>query len=76
MGVEAQQTSGKAEKLDQLLSNAIPFWYWFAELFVPGFVGDYRSQTIDIAQNKKGAIANLGEGFGVQHTVEVGIISE
>jgi hypothetical protein len=73
MGVEAQQLSGKTANLDQLLSNALPFWYWFAELFVPGFVGDYRQPIIEIAQNKKGAVSNLAEGFGVRHTVEIGM---
>jgi hypothetical protein len=58
-------------QLGQILSNALPFWYWFAELFVPGFVGDYREDTIRIVQNEKHATADLGEGFGIRHTVEI-----
>ena len=71
MGVHAQKPSGKSESLKQLLSNAVPFWYWFAELFVPGFVGAYRKNVIDVAQNKAGAMSNLPDGFGVPRTIEV-----
>lgn len=71
MAVHAQQAKANAASLDRLLPNAIPLWYWFAELLVPGFIGDYREDVIAKAANCK-STDNLGaEGFGVQFAIEL-----
>lgn len=51
LAVHAQQAKGRSASLAELLPNALPFWYWFAELLVPGFVGDYRENVLATATN-------------------------
>ena len=40
LSVAAQESKGKAARLDDILPNALPLWYWFGELLIPGFIGD------------------------------------
>lgn len=71
MAVEAQQTKGTSASLKDLLPNAMPFWYWFAELFVPGFIGDYRESLLNTAANIRDNARLTEEEFGVHFAVEV-----
>lgn len=73
LAVEAHQYKSKSIELEQLLPNCIPFWYWFVELLIPGFIGDRSSKTIAAASNKKYEANALNEDFGVQATLEVQI---
>ena len=49
--VQAVSSGGKGICIRDLLPNCLPFWYWFVELFLPGFVGDPREKVRTIAQN-------------------------
>src|SRR5262249_40691577 len=51
LAVQAQQPASTSADLKAILPNCVPFWYWFAQLFVPGFVGDQSSHTLSIARN-------------------------
>ncbi|MBW4473928.1 MAG: hypothetical protein KME45_26675 [Stenomitos rutilans HA7619-LM2] len=51
LAVEAQDNKSKDAKLEDILPNCMPFWYWFSEILVAGFVGDPRKETIDTATN-------------------------
>jgi hypothetical protein len=73
LAVEANRYKSKNIKLDELLPNSIPFWYWFVELFVPAFVGDRASKTLAAASNRRYEANALDEDFGVKHTLEVQI---
>jgi hypothetical protein len=71
IAVEAQQSKGTRASIQELLPNAVPFWYWFSELFVPGFVGDYRHEVIAKAGNY-GANENVAiDDFGVRFSIEL-----
>jgi hypothetical protein len=73
LAVDAQQPRGKSATLHDVLPNCLPFWYWFGELLVPGFVGDRTERTLAIAKNVSGAdvVANLP--FGVRFSMEVAL---
>lgn len=78
LAVEAQQPSGKTANLSALLPNCVPLWYWFGQLFVPGFVGDPAEKTLNIARNvatrhgrDEHAAANVP--FGVRYSIEIGL---
>ena len=43
----------------------MPLWYWFGELLIPGFIGDYTRNTLAIASN------NQNEEFGVKYSIEI-----
>lgn len=51
LAVEAQDSESKDVKLEDILPNCMPFWYWFSEILVAGFVGDQRKEAINIATN-------------------------
>jgi hypothetical protein len=76
LAVEAQRTTGKGVQLSEVLANCLPFWYWFGELFIPGFVGDSSKRALTVASNVKdpGAVPGGGtEDFGVRHAITVGL---
>jgi hypothetical protein len=54
LAVESNDDRGRRAKLDDILANSIPLWYWFGELLIPGFIGDRRKEVIDIASNTVG----------------------
>jgi len=64
LAVEAQKNKGKNAKLEDILPNCMPLWYWFSEILVAGFVGDSRKEVIDIATN--------GVDFSVEITLSNG----
>lgn len=70
LAVEAQQAKGKGAELADILPNCLPLWYWFGELLVPGFIGDRRSQVLDVARNagKQDTSANLP---GVRYSLAI-----
>jgi len=51
LSVESQENSGKDADLRSVLPNCLPFWYWFGELFIPGFIGDRRTDVVQVAAN-------------------------
>jgi len=53
LAVEANRNTGKNADLQTVLPNCLPFWYWFGELFLPGFIGDRRNEVIHIALNSE-----------------------
>jgi hypothetical protein len=72
LAVEAQEASGKAASLSSILPNCFPFWYWFGQLFVPGFVGDRSGDTLAVARN----VATREQSdapFGVRYAVEISV---
>jgi hypothetical protein len=73
MAVQAQQSKGTRASIEELLPNAVPFWYWFAELFVPGFIGDYRDDVIAKAANTKTNENVATDRFGVRFSIELNI---
>ena len=75
LAVEAQKSKGKSAKLDELIPNAMPFWYWFTELFIPGFVGDYRKTVLKTAANVKVTSDLLEEEFGVHFAIEITMVN-
>lgn len=40
LSVEAQENKSKDAKLEDILPNCMPFWYWFSEILITGFAGD------------------------------------
>ncbi len=54
LAVEANDNGGRGAKLEDIISNSMPLWYWFGELLIPGYVGDRRNQVIDVASNTVG----------------------
>jgi hypothetical protein len=78
LAVEAQQPSGKAANLAAVLPNSVPLWYWFGQLFVPGFVGDPTEKTVNIARNvatRHGVDehAAVDVPFSVRFSIEIGL---
>lgn len=74
LAVDAQQPRAAGASLSDVLPNCLPFWYWFGELFMPGFVGDRSQRTLAVAKNAPRADrAILDVPFGVRFSVEVGI---
>ncbi len=73
LAVQAQDSRQKSASLQDLLPNALPFWYWFAELFVPGFIGDYRQDVVAVAANVKRGKDFAEMEFGVDFSVEVSV---
>ena len=72
LAVEAQQNSSTRASLEDILPNSIPFWYWFGELLIPGFIGDRREYTIDAASNVPGDKDFIGKSeFAVKYSVKV-----
>ncbi|HDY68524.1 MAG TPA: hypothetical protein ENH85_12110 [Candidatus Scalindua sp.] len=71
LAVEAQKTKGKSIKLENILPNSMPFWYWFGELLIPGFIGDKRQDVLNVASNTMEP-RNVEEiEFGVRYSVNV-----
>ncbi|GEM_PF-1672299 len=68
LAVEAQGASSKRAALREIVANCLPFWYWFGELLIPGFVGDYSKRALTVASN----LADVEE-FGVRHSINVGL---
>ena len=54
LAVEAQAAKGKGASLEEILPNCLPLWYWFGELFIPGFIGDRRQDVLKVAHNLGG----------------------
>jgi hypothetical protein len=73
MAVHAQQSKGTRASIEELLPNAVPFWYWFAELFVPGFIGDYKEDVIAKAANSRTNENVARDDFGVRFSIELNI---
>jgi hypothetical protein len=73
IAVEAQQAKGNRASIEELLPNAIPFWYWFSELLVPGFIGDYKGDVIAKAANNKANENIPTDDFGVRYSIELNI---
>lgn len=71
LAVEAQQPRGTAASLRDILPNCLPFWYWFGELLVPGFVGDRSVSTVAIARNTRDAERGTDLPFGVRFSMEL-----
>jgi len=70
LAVDAQTRKDQKVSLHEILPNCVPFWYWFGELLIPGFIGDQKSQVISVALNTKGNIQeNIGE-FGVNYSLD------
>ncbi len=77
LAVEAQMTTSKRASLRDILPNCVPFWYWFGELLIPGFVGDYSNQALSVASNVGvgpiiGGVAREAR-VGVRYSVSVGV---
>jgi len=66
LAVDTQINKDNKVDFHDLLPNCIPFWYCFAELLVPGFIGDPKSQVISIAPNVKGGLQDSSYEFGGQ----------
>jgi hypothetical protein len=64
LAVEAQRNKSKDAKLEDILPNCMPLWYWFSEILVAGFAGDPRQDVINIAANsvKFSIEINIGNG--------------
>lgn len=73
LAVEAQQASGTAASLRDLLPNSLPLWYWFGQLFVPGFVGDRDDRTVKIAMNTMREDTATDLPFGVRFLIEMSL---
>ena len=76
LAVESQGSSGKGASLREILPNCVPFWYWFGELLIPGFVGDYSKRTVAVASNvadRRNERREEAEEFGVRYSVSVGV---
>jgi hypothetical protein len=75
LAVEAQETRGKSATIEQVLPNCLPFWYWFGELLVPGFLGDRRPDVLALATNVRTAERRnaTDQPFGVQYSVTLGV---
>ena len=52
LAVDAQFDRTKSVKLREVISNSIPFWYWFSQLLIPGFIGDPRPAAISVAASQ------------------------
>ena len=72
LAVDAQESKGKRARIDSILPNALPLWYWFGELLIPGFIGDYRDNTISVARNTTGSEQRKNHEFGVRYSVDFG----
>lgn len=69
LAVEAHLDKKHKVQLSDLIPNALPFWFWFGELLIPGFIGDYKQDVISKAKNVDGK----GDEFGVNFSVEINI---
>lgn len=67
LAVEAQDSTGRRVSLREIVANCLPFWYWFGELLIPGFVGDYSNRTLAAASNV--ADREQLEEFGVRYSI-------
>ena len=72
LAVEAQESKGKAARIDDILPNALPLWYWFGELLVPGFIGDHSKKAVSVARNVFDPDHPSNQEFGVRHSVDFG----
>lgn len=76
LAVEAQSATSKRASIRDVLPNCVPFWYWFGELLIPGFVGDRSKQALEVASNVGvrtiGAV-DAGGGVGVRYSISVGV---
>ena len=71
LAVEAQEKVKGRVSLRDILPNSLPFWYWFGELLIPGFIGDFRDVAISVASNTVGANLELDQDFRVRFSVEL-----
>lgn len=72
LAVDAQESKGKAARIEDILPNALPLWYWFGELLVPGFIGDHSKTTISVARNVVDPEHPSNQEFGVNYSVDFG----
>ncbi len=73
LAVEAQQESkGKAAIINDILPNALPLWYWFGELLLPGFIGDHSKKAVSVAKNEVDPDLSSNREFGVRYSVDFG----
>lgn len=71
LAVDAQRTRGRAAAMSDIISNCLPFWYWFGELLIPGFIGDRREEVIHVAENVAGADETRSREMDVKYSVDV-----
>jgi hypothetical protein len=71
LAVEAQRKKGKSATLQDILPNSLPLWYWFGELLIPGFIGDYRDEAIAVASNVPGGKNVVKHDFTVRYSVSI-----
>jgi hypothetical protein len=72
LAVEAQIDRKHKIDMVELLPNSLPLWYWFGELLIPGFIGDYREKVISIAANVDREVDEFGVDFSVEIYVGTG----
>jgi len=72
LAVEAQRNRGRGARLEDIISNCLPFWYWFGELLIPGFVGDRRPEILRVAENVASADLQNDRALEVKYSVNVG----
>lgn len=76
LAVEAQNSTSKRASLREILPNCVPFWYWFGELLIPGFVGDCSKHALAVASNVADRMPETrdhAEEFGVRYSIALGV---
>ena len=73
LAVDARQPRGTPAALRDVLPNCLPFWDWFGELLIPGFVGDRSGPTLAIVRDVSGADAIANLPVGVRFSLEIGM---
>jgi hypothetical protein len=76
LAIEAQGATTKRVALREILANCLPFWYWFGELLIPGFVGDYSKRALSVASNvadRRPEARAEAEEFGVRYSINIGV---
>lgn len=76
LAVEAQFTMRRSARLEEILPNCIPFWYWFTELFLPGFVGDRSQDALSVASNGEYGFPSDDADLGANRSLNIRIGSE
>ncbi len=71
LAVESQVNKKQRASIIELLPNCLPLWYWFGELLIPGFIGDYRSQVVSVATNVRGANREILDEFSVNYSIDI-----
>ncbi len=72
LAVETNDNGGRRARLQDIISNCIPLWYWFGELLIPGFIGDRREKIIKIAKNTMEPDSGNHNLLAVDFSVRIG----